>query len=131
MAATEAAIIIPGLVMLVGMIILLGRDALAHQAVGSAAQQGARAVSVERSAAVGRAAAEDVVASSLTESGVECHTHSVDVDASGLEAPLGSRASVEVSVTCELSSSMRLPGFPDTRTITVTRSSPVDTYRSR
>lgn len=131
LATAEAAIILPGLVLLVGLIIVLGRDALVQQAVGAAAQQGARAVSVERDAPAGRAAAEAVVAASLSESGVECQTSSLDVDAAGLSAPFGSRASVAVTVSCTIDYAVSLPGIPDSRTITVTRLSPVDTYRSR
>lgn len=131
LATAEAAIILPGLVLLVGLIIVLGRDALAQQAVGSAAQQGARAVSVERDASSGRAAAQDVVTASLSESGVECESSSLDVDASGLSAPFGSRASVSVTVSCTVDYAVSLPGLPDSRTISVTRLSPVDTYRSR
>lgn len=131
MAATEAAIIIPAMVLLVGLIILLGRDAMAQQAVSAAAQQGARAASVERTAAAGRDAAEQVVAASLTESGAQCRSYTVSVDTAGLSAPIGSRASVEVTVTCEIAFGVHLPGFPETRSLTRTGSSPVDTYRSR
>lgn len=131
MSAVEAAIIIPALVLLVGLVIVLARDALAQQAVASAAQQAARAVSVERTSSEGIAAASMVVTASLEDSGIECASRSVTVDAAGLGASLGSRATVSVTVSCDVVYGVSLPGFRPTRNIVETRNSPVDTYRSR
>lgn len=131
MSAVEAAIILPALVLVVGLVIVLARDALAQQAVASAAQQAARAVSVERTSSDGIAAARMVAASSLADAGVECASSSVTVDATGLGASLGSQARVSVTVSCDVAYGVSLPGFRSTRSIVETRSSPVDTYRSR
>lgn len=129
--AVEAAIILPVLAMFIGLVVVVARDALAGQAVASAAAHGARAASVERSASAAVPAAESVVQNSLDEAGVDCITASTAVDAAGLTAPIGARASVSVTVTCQVDFGVTFPGFPSSRSITETRTSPVDTYRSR
>ena len=48
-----------------------------------------------------------------------------------VSAPLGAVASVSVTVTCTVDFGVGLPGFPTTRTLSATKTSPVDTYRSR
>ena len=53
------------------------------------------------------------------------------MNAAGLRAPLGTPATVSVTVSCTVDFGVGLPGFPQTRTLTATKSSPVDTYRSR
>ncbi len=131
MVAVETAIILPVLLLLVGLLIVLARGQLAQITVASAAAQAARAASIERTTASAVEAARSVAASSLVESGVECRTRRVTVDARGLYAPLGTSATVSVTVTCVAEMGIGLPGFPDTRTLTATRISPVDTYRTR
>lgn len=53
------------------------------------------------------------------------------MNAAGLRAPLGTPATVSVTVSCTVDFGVGLPGFPATRTLSATKSSPVDTYRSR
>lgn len=129
--AIEAAIILPALVLFVGLVIVLAREELAHQAVGSAASQAARAASLERSGPVARTAAESAAGSSLADSGMQCRQQLVTVDVAGLRAPLGTPASVSVTITCVLDHDVRLPGFPEQRRVSETRTSPVDTHRGR
>ncbi len=131
MVAVETAIILPVLLLLVGLLIVLARGQLAQLTVASAAAQAARAASIERTTSSAVEAARGVAASSLAESGVECRSRHVTVDARGLLAPLGTPATVSVTVTCVAEMGVGLPGFPDTRTLTATRTSPVDTYRTR
>lgn len=127
----EAAIVIPALILFVGLVVILARDALAQQAVGAAAAQAARSASIERSVADARASARSTVAAALRDSNMECAEQSVSVDASGLTAPLGTAARVSVTVTCTVAHDFGAPGFPDEHTIIQTRESPVDTYRGR
>ena len=131
MVAVETALILPVLLGMVGLLIVLASSAQASMAVGSAASQAARAASLERDAAAAVTAARTIATSTLTESGIECRSHTVSVNAGGLNAPLGAVASVSVTVTCTVDFGVGLPGFPDTRTLTATKTSPVDTYRSR
>lgn len=129
--ALEAAIILPALVLFVALVLVLARDALAQQAIGGAASQGARAASLERSSAAARESAESVAGSALRDAGVLCAQQSVTVDASGLRAPLGTPSSVSVTVTCVVSHDVNLPGFSRQQRWSETRTSPVDTYRGR
>ena len=131
MVAVETAIILPVLLGVVGLLIVLATHALAQMTVTSAASQAARAASIERDTATATSSARAVAASTLVESGTACRTSSVTVNTAGLRAPLGSPASVAVTVTCTVDFGVGLPGFPQTRTLTATKTSPVDTYRSR
>lgn len=127
----EAAVILPAMMLLVALVIVLAKDALAHQAVGAAASQAARAASLERSPSPGRTAAETVVDNALADAGIICSEQSVDVDMAGMSAPLGTPSTVSVSVTCLISHELSPPGFPRTTLVSATRASPVDTYRGR
>ena len=129
--AVEAAIILPVLVLFVALVVILARDALAQQAIGAAASQAARAASLERSTAAAQSSAQSVAGSALGDAGIACTQHSITVDASGLRGPLGSQSSVSVTVTCVVSYGVSLPGFPQQRRWSETRTSPVDTYRGR
>ncbi len=129
--ALEAAIILPALILMVALIIALARIALAEQAVGAAASQAARAASLERSPQTGRRAAEAAVEAALVDADIGCGSRIVVVDAAGLSAPLGTPSSVSVAVTCVISYDVSIPGFAGTTRVAVTRSSPVDTHRSR
>ena len=131
MVAVETAIILPVLLGMVGLLVVLATGALAQMTVDSAASQAARAASLERDTGTATASARQVAASTLTESGTTCRTSNVAVNASGLRAPLGTPATVSVTVTCTVDLQVGLPGFPSTRTLTATKTSPVDTYRSR
>ncbi len=131
MVAVETALILPILLGMIGLLIVLAASAQTSMAVGSAASQAARAASLERDTGAATAAAHTVAASTLTESGIDCRSHTVTVNAGGLNAPLGTVAGVSVTVTCTVDLGVGFPGFPDSRTLTATRTSPVDTYRSR
>lgn len=129
--AIEAAIILPVLVLFAALVIVLARETLAHQSVGGAASQAARAASLERSPAAARAAADSVAGAALRDANVACAQRHVTVDTAGLRAPLGTPSSVSVTVVCTLAHDVALPGFPQQRRVSETRTSPVDSYRGR
>lgn len=129
--SVEAAIVIPALILFVGLVMVLARDALAQQSVGTAAAQAARSASIERTAGQARSAALATVDAALRDSNTECTRRAVSVDVSAMAAPLGTPARVSVTVTCTVVHGFGLPGFPDEHTISQTRESPVDTYRGR
>lgn len=129
--AIEAAIILPVLVLFAALVIVLASETLAHQSVGGAASQAARAASLERSPATARGAAESVAGAALRDANVACTERHVTVDVTGLVAPLGTPSSVSVTVVCTLVHDVALPGFPQQRRVSETRSSPVDSYRGR
>lgn len=128
--AVEAAILLPVLMLVVGLVIVLGREALAEQAVGSAAASAARAASLERTISEARTAATLTAAAGLRESGIACSSQSVSVEAAGIDSPAGVPAAVTVTIACTVIHDVTLPGFPASSSVTATRSSPVDTYRS-
>lgn len=129
--AIEATIIIPALVLFVALVIVLARDTLAQQAVGASASQAARAASLERSPRSARSAAASVAVSALLDAGVSCRSQQVTVDTSALSAPAGDPSSISVTVTCVVVHDVGLPGFPQQRRVSETRTSPVDTYRGK
>lgn len=127
----EAAVVIPALILFVGLVMILARDALAQQAVGAAAAQAARSASIERTVTDARSAATTTAEGALRDGNMDCASQSVNVDASALGAPLGTAARVSVTVTCTVAHDFGFPGFPTEHTIIQTRESPVDTYRGR
>ncbi len=129
--AIEATIIIPVLVLFVALVIVLARDSLTQQAVGAAASQAARAASLERSTGAAQDAAASAAASSLHDAGILCTGQQVLVNTAALVAPLGTPASISVTVTCVVEFDVTIPGFPQQRRLSETRTSPVDTYRGR
>lgn len=129
--SVESAVLVPALVLFVGLLVFLAREALVEQAVGAAASQAARAASLERGVTDAREAARRTAAAALRDGNVECSPREVTLDAAGLRTPVGQRGRVSVTVSCSVAHQLSLPGFPGTREITQTRHSPVDTYRGR
>ncbi|MCC2592872.1 pilus assembly protein [Tessaracoccus sp. OS52] len=129
--AVEAAVLVPALVLFVGLVVLMARVALADQAVSAAAVQAARAASLERNVTDARSAARSTAVGALEDADLQCGDESVQVDAAGVQAPLGQPSTVAVTITCTVPGELSFPGFPSSRTIVATRQSPVDTYRGR
>lgn len=130
MVAIEAALLLPILLLIVGLVIVLGRNALAEQAVGAAAANAARAASMERTIAAAVSAATTTTGISLGESSTTCAHQSVSVNAAGITSPPRTPASVSVTVSCQVIFDLALPGFPSQAQVHATRTSPVDTFRS-
>lgn len=129
-ATLELAVLAPGLILLIALIALAGRYAIADGAVDQAAAEAARAASLQRTPSAGRDAAAEVARSALTEQGLSCLRTEIDVDVSGLRAPPGQRGRVAVTVRCPL----RVADLPlpvPAITLAATAVSPVDTYRER
>ncbi len=131
-AGLEIAILAPALVALLVLLAAAGRLGLAGNAVESAASAAAREASLARSAVEAQAAAEDMARISMNQSGVECTTLSVNIDASGLSAPIGTTGRVSATVSCTVAlSDAAMVGLPGTRILTGNAVSPVDAYRER
>ena len=130
--AVEAAVIIPGLVLLVGLVVVLARIVMAQHDLEAVAGNAARAVSMARDAAHARAVATGLVDEQLQGEGLRCEHTSVDIDAAGLRASLGSDATVSVTVECAVSmADVVLPGIPGSVTVRTHVESPVDKFRGR
>ena len=130
-AAIEAVVVGPAMVLLIGLVILGGRVALAHQTLQSVAADTARAASLERTTSRARAAANTASEAGLSQQ-LPCSTHELQLDLDGFTVPPGRPASVSATVTCRVSlSDLAVPGLPGTITIQATMTSPLDTYRER
>lgn len=131
-ATLELAILAPALLILLSLVVLAGRMSEAHAAASHAASEAARAASLARTASTARAAATDAATDDMAGSRLECTTVTVTVDTSGFTRPVGTTATVEVTVTCPVRlSGLLLPGVPGVRTVRATAVSPLDTYRER
>lgn len=131
-ATLEAAIVVPATLLLVAVIIMAGRIALAHQAMGAVAFDTARAASLARNVAAAHSAANEVADHTLASNGLNCSSQSVHLDASGLNTTVGSVGTVNVTVTCTVAlSDIAMPGMPQSVTLSASATSPVDPYRER
>ncbi|MFJ6636740.1 TadE/TadG family type IV pilus assembly protein [Streptomyces sp. NPDC091376] len=131
-AAIEAAIIIPSLIMFVCLAIAGGRLVMSGSKIDAAAEDAAREASIHRTAASASDAAYAAASESLQDQGIRCASSTVNVNASGLNVPVGQVATVTVSVHCTVNlSDLLLPGVPGARTLESTATSVVDQYRQR
>ncbi|WFE36844.1 TadE/TadG family type IV pilus assembly protein [Micromonospora sp. WMMD975] len=142
----EVAVLAPAFIGLMVLAGVVGRTAVADEAVESAAHDAARAASLARTAADGRKAAQQAARDQLNWSGLRC-TAPPRLDLTGSVAgkatsfnrayrsAAGVPATVTVTVTCTVSfEDMRapgLPGVPGGKTVSARFTSPLDTYRSR
>lgn len=131
-AAIEAAIGVPAFALFVGLIIFGGRTASTHEALQSAAADGARAASIARDAESARAEARDAAVARVTNQQLGCSGVKVTVDTSDFSKQPGVPGSVAVTVVCRLNlSDLAVPGVPGSRVMRATISSPIDTWRER
>lgn len=130
--AAEIVIIAPVIAMLILVLVAGGRTALADNATQSAAFAAARAASLSRDTTSAISNAEDAARRSMAQAGISCTTLTVNVNASGLNAPIGTTGRVSADVNCDVSlSDITLPGIPGNRTMSSSAASPVDAYRER
>ena len=132
-ATIEMVILAPAFVLLIGMLIMGGRLAIAQQSIQSAAGEAARAASIERGSDAeerGREAA----AAFLQEQGLQCASPlNVDLNVDGKDTDPGVAGQVvAATISCDVSlTGLGLPGVGASRTVTATANSPIDTYRER
>lgn len=131
-ATLEAVIVLPGFLLVIGVLIFAGRMALAQQAVDAASMDGARAASIARTQGAAQADARTSALSGLANQDLRCSSFSVNVNTAGFSVPVGQPAQVAVTVTCTVSlSDLAVPGLPGSRIVTGQATSPLDTYRER
>jgi Flp pilus assembly protein TadG len=130
--AIQAAIVTPLLIMFVCLAIAAGRLMISGGKIDSAAEDAARAASIERTAGAAQAAADTAAAKSLTDQGIRCASEHVTVDTGGLSVPVGQVGYVHVTVQCTVDlSDLLLPGAPGSKTLSSSFTSVVDAFRSR
>lgn len=131
--SVELAILLPGFVYLIILAIVTGRQVIAQGAIDLAAHDAARAASLSRSAAVAQSRATAAAQDSLAQQGLACSALSVTVNTEQFARPVGTPATVSVTIACQLSFAdlSALPGVPGSRTLTASFVSPLDQYRPR
>jgi Flp pilus assembly protein TadG len=130
--AVQAAIVTPLLVAFLCMAIAAGRLVVCGGKIDAAAEDAARAASIERTTAAAQSAADTAAAKSLHDQGITCASEHVAIDTGGLSVPVGQVGYVHVTVQCTVSlSDLLLPGAPGSRTLSSSFTSVVDAFRSR
>ena len=130
-AVVEVVLLAPALAMLLALLIVGGRLAMAQQAVQAAAADAARTASIARTQTHAGATARAAALSGLHAQKVNCLDVTVTVDTTGFAAPVGTPATVTATVTCRVHLAGLLPAAPGSVDISATSSSPLDTYRER
>lgn len=131
-AATEFALLVPTLVLLIGLVVGGARVWLARANVEQVAASAARAASSERSAPAGIAAARRVADLQARNSSLRCASLQVEVDATGFRVPVGGAASVGVRVRCAVPlTDVFVPGWPGHLALESSAESTLDRYRER
>jgi Flp pilus assembly protein TadG len=144
--SVEVAILAPVFVLLFGMAVVAGRQAVAENAVSAAAHDAARASSISRTAAQARAAGGTAVTQRLAEQGLSCEPAAA-VTLSGTSAanggtnwtlqqafarPIGDQVFIVAEVSCTVSyKDLAGLGLPTTKAVKARFVSPLDRYRSR
>ncbi|MFD8118641.1 TadE/TadG family type IV pilus assembly protein [Streptomyces microflavus] len=130
--AIQAAIVTPILITFLCLAVAAGRIVMAGGKIDAAAEDAARAASIERTHGAATSAASQAAARSLDGAEVVCSSRSVSVDAGGLNVPVGQVGYVTVTVRCTVPfGDLFLPGTPGSKTMTSQFRSVVDAYRSR
>ena len=128
--SVELAILLPVALLVLAMLVIGARVALAGDRISGVAGIAARDASLARSSA----AAEQLATASATEAlasrDLHCADVQVTVDTAGFVSPPGALASVTVAVTCTVDlSDFGVAGLPGSRTLRDTATSPLDPAR--
>lgn len=128
--SVELAILLPIGLLLVAMLVVGARIALAGDRISGVAGIAARDASLARSAVAAQQMATDTATAALTSQGLHCIDVQVRVDTSGFSAPPGTSASVTVAVSCTVDlSDVGVAGLPGSRTLHDSATSPLDPAR--
>ena len=128
----ELVVWFPGLLLIIGLLIVAGRVNNANAAVEQAATDAARTASLARTAANATTTARSTAAATLAAQSLQCVSTTVAVSTGGFAARPGQPATVSATVTCPVRlSDLAIPGLPGTRTVTQAATSSLDTFRER
>jgi Flp pilus assembly protein TadG len=139
LASLELVILLPAFIILTLLAGYLGRMNVARTAVDGAAQDAARAASVQRDLTTAETSAKAAAKAALDASDSPCVYGTADATIRQPPDPfavaLGTASSVVVTVTCKVDvSNLAFPGLPipsGQQTLTSTFVSPIDTHRVR
>jgi hypothetical protein len=124
------AILLPVGILVLTLLVIGGRVALAGDRITGVAAIAAREASLARSAAAAQQVATSTATRALSAQNLHCTNVRVDVDTSGFATAPGTPASVTVAVSCTVDlSDIGVAGLPGSRTLHDTASSPLDPAR--
>ncbi|CAA9411080.1 MAG: hypothetical protein AVDCRST_MAG75-2754 [uncultured Propionibacteriaceae bacterium] len=128
----ELAVLIPGLIVVLGLMVVGGRLWFARSTVTEAAYNAARAASLARTAAQAASDGPTAGTRALATDGLACSPAVVTVSTEAFVVPVGQPATVTSTVSCRVVfSDVLLPGMPGSLVIRSTGAAALDTYRSR
>lgn len=128
--SVELAILLPVAVLVIAMLVVGARIAVAGDRITGVAGIAAREASLARSAAVAQDVATTAAMEALDDEQLHCTGVEVDVDVQGFAALPGVPASVTVSVSCTVDlSDIGVTGLPGSRTLRDVATSPLDPAR--
>lgn len=128
--SVELAILLPVAILVLALIVVGARVAMAGNRVTGVAGTAAREASLARTPGAAETAARTAANLALTARDLRCRDVRVDVDTSGFGRPPGTGAAVSVTVSCTVDlSDVGVAGLPGSRTLSDSASSPIDPTR--
>jgi hypothetical protein len=128
--SVELAILLPVGILILAMLVIGARIALAGDRISGVAGIAAREASLARSAAAAQQMATASATDALADQNLHCADIQVRVDTSGFNSASGAAASVTVVVACTVDlSDIGVAGLPGSRTLRDTATSPLDPAR--
>jgi Flp pilus assembly protein TadG len=130
--SVEVAILLPVFLLLIALATVVGRLTVAANAVTIAAHDAARAASISRDHDTAHEQAVRVASTTLADQGLRCEDLTVTPDTSQFSRPVGTPATVEVTVVCDVAMrDIAFAGLPGSRQVSASFTSPIDTWRGR
>ena len=128
--SVELAILLPVGILILAMLVIGARVALAGDRISGVAGIAARDASLARSATAAQQTATASATEALADRNLHCADIQVNVDTSGFNSAPGAPAAVTVSVACTVDlSDIGVAGLPGSRTLRDTATSPLDPAR--
>jgi Flp pilus assembly protein TadG len=128
--SVELAILLPVGILVLALIVVGARIALASDRISGVAGIAARDASIARSASSAQSIATSSATAALDGDDLHCTSIRVTVDTSGFDTPPGRNASITVNVWCTVDlSDIGVTGMPGSKTLHDSASSPLDPAR--
>lgn len=128
--SVELAILLPVGILVLAMLVIGARIALAGDRISGVAGIAARDASLARTAAAAQQIATASATNALADRNLHCADVQVSVDTTGFTSAPGSPAAVTVAVACTVDlSDIGVAGLPGSRTLRDTATSPLDPAR--
>jgi Flp pilus assembly protein TadG len=128
--SVELAILLPVGIVVLALIVIGARIALASDRISGVAGIAARDASIARSASSAQRIATSSATAALASDNLHCTNIRVTVDTSGFDAPPGTSAAITVDVWCTVDlSDISVQGMPGSRTLHDVATSPLDPAR--